>query len=187
MDSSLHQALVRTILEHAGDYPWKMQEIGLLGLWLDDRREYRMHVWDPISCVGDLPVHDHPFDFTSTVVVGVMTNTRYEEDPDGVEYRRVRYTPSNEDSRTADTIRLSGTATTHAAGESYSQLADELHDSRQVPGTVTIIRMAFRAAPERHELTVCTRGDVPWVSGQSRLAAQTEVKRITGAALDRFD
>ena len=52
MDSSLPQALVRNILEHAEDYPWLMQEIGLLGLRLDDRREYRLHVWDPYSGAG---------------------------------------------------------------------------------------------------------------------------------------
>ena len=84
-----------------------MQEIGLLGLRLDDRREYRLHVWDPSSGVGEPPVHDHPFDFTSTIVVGDMTNTHYEEDPTGVEYCRVRYRPSNEGARTSDTVRLS--------------------------------------------------------------------------------
>ena len=72
------QALVRTILEHAEDYPWVMQEIGLLGLRLDDKREYRLHVWDPSSSVGEPPIHDHPFDFTSTVIAGEMTNTRYD-------------------------------------------------------------------------------------------------------------
>ncbi len=187
MDRSLPQALVRTILEHAEDYPWRMQEIGLLGLRLDDRREYRLHVWDPSSGVGEPPVHDHPFDFTSTIVVGEMTNTRYEEDPTGVEYRRVRYRPSNEDARTSDTVRLSGVATTFTAGGCYSQLAHELHDSRQLPGTVTIIRQAFRGAPEHTELTVCTREEAPWVSGQARPATAEEVKRITATALERFD
>ena len=62
-------------------------------------------------------MHDHPFDFTSTVVAGEMTNTRYEEDSDGVEYHRVRYSLENEDARTADTVRLSGTPTTVTAGE----------------------------------------------------------------------
>ncbi len=184
MDSSLHQALVRTILEHAEDYPWRMQEIGLLGLRLDDRREYRLHVWDPSSSAGEPPAHDHPYDFNSTIVAGAMTNTRYEEDPSGVEYRRVRYRPANEDARTSDTVRLSRRATTYAAGETYSQLAHELHDSRQVPGTVTIIRMTFQEVPE---LTVCTREDAPWVSGQARPATAEEVKRITTAALERFE
>ena len=70
MDNALNRTLVRTILEHAEDYPWVMQEIGLLGLRLDDTREYRLHVWDPSSSAGEPPIHDHPFDFTSTVIAG---------------------------------------------------------------------------------------------------------------------
>jgi hypothetical protein len=184
VDISLNRTLVRTILEHAEDYPWKMQEIGLLGLRLDDRREHRLHVWDPASCVGDPPVHDHPYDFTSTVIAGAMTNTRYEEDPSGVEYRRMRYSLADEAARTVDSVRLTGAATTFTAGDQYVQLAHELHDSRQAPGTVTIIRMTFKT--DVTDLTVCTRGEVPWVSGQSRPASPGDVKRITTAALDVF-
>lgn len=151
MDNSPNRVLVRTILEHAEDYPWVMQEIGLLGLRLDETREFRLHVWDTSSSAGEPPIHDHPFDFTSTVVAGEMTNTRYKEDPLGVEYHRVRYTPPNEDDRKRDTVRLSGVATTITAGGQYHQLAQELHDSRQLPGTVTIIRRAF--TPDTSELT----------------------------------
>ena len=181
MDNSLNEALVRTILEHAEDYPWVMQEIGLLGLRLDDEREYRLHVWDPSSRVGEPLIHDHPFDFTSTVIAGEMTNTRYEEDPLGIEYRRERYTPPSEDERSSDTVRLSATATTFTAGGRYHQLAHELHDSRQLPGTVTIIRRTF--THDVSELTVCSRDETGWISGQSRRAAPADVKRITAAAL----
>ncbi len=184
MDDSLNAVLVRTILEHAEDYPWVMQEIGLLGLRLDDKRRYRLHVWDPTSSIGEPPIHDHPFDFTSTVIAGEMTNTRYEEDPLGVEYRRVRYTPPNEADRRSDTVRLSGTPTTFTAGSQYHQLAHELHDSRQLPGTVTIIRRAFTR--NGSELTVCHREETGWASGRSRPAAPADVKRITATALDLF-
>ncbi len=184
MDHSCTQALVRTILEHAEDHPWRMVDVGLLGLRLDDRRRHRLHVWGPGSSLGDPPVHDHPYDFTSTVVVGELTNTRYVEDADGVEYRRVRYLPPDEDARTTDSVRLSATATTLRTGDEYSQLALELHASRQVPGTVTLIRMSFR---DLRPLTVCTPGDALWVSGQARQATPAEVKAITGAALDLFD
>src|SRR5215475_11448884 len=115
MDISLYQALVRTMLEHAEDHAWTMQDIGLLGLRLDERREYRLHVWAPSSCTGEPPIHDHPFDFTSTIIAGEMTNTRYEESPSGVEYRRVRYSTPDEDARRTDTVRLTRTATTLAA------------------------------------------------------------------------
>ena len=183
-DVSLNRALVRTILEHAEDYPFVMQEIGLLGLRLDDQREFRLHVWDSTSSFGEPPIHDHPFDFTSTVIVGEMTNTRYTEDPLGAEYHRVRYTPPNEDDRRRDMLRLSGVATTHPAGSQYHQLARELHDSRQLPGTVTIIRRTFTATAS--ELTVCKREETGWISGQSRPAALADVKRIAAMALERF-
>ncbi len=184
MDNSLNRVLVRTILEHAEDYPWVMQEIGLLGLRLDDVREYRLHVWDLSSSAGEPPIHDHPFDFTSTVVAGEMTNTRYQEDPFGAEYRRVRYSPPNEDDRRSDIVRLSAMATTFAAGGQYHQLAHELHDSRQLPGTVTIIRRTF--TPHSSELTVCNREETAWVSGQSRPAPPADVKRIITTALELF-
>jgi hypothetical protein len=184
MDNSLSRALVRTVLEHAEDYPWTMQELGLLGLRLDTHREYRLHVWDSSSYVGEPPVHDHPFDFTSMVIAGEMTNTRYEEDASGDEYHRWRYTPSQENARVADTVRLTGVATTVTAGDEYSQRAHELHDSRQSPGTVTIIRMTFRAISS---LTVCNRRQESWVSERSRPATLDEVKRITATGLERLE
>jgi hypothetical protein len=167
MSHTLEQTLVRNILEHPADYPWRIQDIGVLALRLDDRREYRLHVWDPQGAVGDPPVHDHPYAFTSTVIVGELVNTRYVEDPGGAEYLRERYSPGNEDNRRGDTVRLVGTSATLRAGSRYRQLAHELHDSRQVPGTVTVLQFedTFHDSPE---LTVCRRPGTPWVSGQAR-------------------
>ncbi len=183
MDHARDQALVRTILEHAADHPWRLQGIGLLGLRLDDRRQHRLHVWDPDACDGDAPIHDHPYDFTSTVIVGQLTNTRYVEHPTGEAYGRQRFAPNDEHHRRTDTVRLIGTSTLLSSGERYQQVADELHDSHQTPGTVTIIRCTWR---ERPELTVCLRPGAPWVSGQARPATPDEIKRITTAALDLF-
>jgi hypothetical protein len=39
MSETLSKALVLTMLQHAEDFPWRMQDIGLMGLRLDDRRE----------------------------------------------------------------------------------------------------------------------------------------------------
>jgi hypothetical protein len=184
VDQHPNQALVRTILEHAEAFPWKMQGIGLLGLRLDDRRIHRLHVWDPDGSDGEPPIHDHPYDFTSTVLAGELTNTRYVEDPQGATHRRERYRPNDEDDRRVDTVCLVGTSTTYGPGERYHQLAHELHGSRQVPGTVTLIRCEWR---DPAALTVCLPADSPWISGQSRPATPDEVKRITALALDRFD
>ena len=96
MNERLSKALVLTILQHAEDFPWRVQDIGLMSLRLDDRREYRLHIWDPSDYVEEPPIHDHPYDFTSTIIAGEMTNTRYEEDPAGDEYVRFRFPPGAE-------------------------------------------------------------------------------------------
>ena len=184
MDIGLKKALVHQILTHAQDYPWRMQEeIGLLGLRLDDRRTYRLHVWDLSYYVGEPPVHDHPYDFVSTVIAGEIINTRYDESPSGAEHSRVRYLASDEGVRRTDTVRLSATSTTLREGEQYAQLAHELHDSRQQPGTVTIIRCAFKDVAE---LTVCLRDEDTFVSGRARPATLDEVKHIARRALSWF-
>jgi hypothetical protein len=186
MRHTLDQVLVRTILEHPADQPWKIQNIGVLGLWLDERREYRLHVWNPEGAVGEPVVHDHPFDFTSTVIVGELVNTRYVEDPTGTEFCRDRYAPGDEDNRRTDNVRLFGASETLGPGACYHQVARELHDSTQVPGTVTVLHMQPRTADERPELTVCRRPGSPWVSGEARLATRDEVARITAMAVDLF-
>ena len=184
MESGLNKALVDQILTHAEDYPWRMQEeVGLLGLRLDDHRRYRLHVWEPGCSVGQPPVHDHPYDFVSTVIAGEITNTRYEETPSGAEYRRVRYLASDDRARTTDTVRLSATSATLREGEQYAQFAHQLHDSRQQPGTVTIIRCSFK---DIAELTVCLRDEGRFFSGQARPATLHEVKHITTRALTWF-
>ncbi len=184
MDNGLDKALVYQILAHAEAYPWTMQDIGLLGLRLDDRREYRLHIWDPSLWVGEPPIHDHPFDFVSRIIAGEMVNTRYTEDPAGTQYNRIRYLPTNEDAcRTAGTVRLSGKATTYTEGGHYGQVAHELHDSRQLPGTVTVIRMTFK---DETELTVCRRDAGSWVMGRSRPATLEEIKQFTAKALTWF-
>ena len=165
----LDNVLVRNILEHALDYPWRYQDVGLLSLRLDDHREYGLHVWDPDRCIGTPPIHDHPFDFVSRIIVGELTNTRYVEDPAGAKYLRERYTPGNEESRVADYVQLSSEVATLGEGDEYAQRAEELHDSHQLPGTVTVIRRS--AFGEVGELTVCRLDErAAWVSGAARCA-----------------
>jgi hypothetical protein len=183
MSGVMSRALVLTILRHAEDFPWRMQEIGLMGLRLDDQREHRLHIWDPSYSVGEPPIHDHPYDFTSTIIAGELTNTRYSEDAAGDEYIRFRYAVPDEDQRRADTVRLSATPETVTDGDEYHQLAHELHSSGQAPGTVTAIRCTWG---EPRELTVCLRDEGSWRSGQARDATPEEVKAFTSKALEWF-
>ncbi len=183
MGETLSRALVLTVLRHAEDFPWRMSDIGLMGLRLDDRREFRLHVWDSSDSPGEPPIHDHPYGFTSTIIAGEITNTRYEEDTGGERYVRHRYAPGAEEERRTDTVRLTSTATTFTEGDRYRQLAHELHASRQQPGTVTAIQCSWVDAPE---LTVCLRPADPWRTGQGRNATSEEVKRYSAKALAWF-
>jgi hypothetical protein len=182
---SLDKVLVRNILEHALEYPWRYQEIGLLALRLDDHREYGLHVWAPDRCPGTPPVHDHPYDFVSRIIVGQLTNARYVEDPTGPTYLRERYSRTDEASRTSDHVQLTSEVETFGEGDEYAQVAHELHDSHQLPGTVTIIHMSpFRDVAE---LTVCRLDEkAAWVCGASRAPTATEVTEITTQALTWF-
>jgi hypothetical protein len=179
-DPLMGRALVRTILEHADVQPWKVQDAGLLGLWLDPSRRYRLHVWDAESSLGEGVIHDHPLDFTSTVIAGEITNTRYGMDPAGDEFVRERYSLGDEANRRTDSVRLSGTSTTFGPGESYSQAARQLHSSSQVPGAVTVLRFTYVDVPL---LTTCRREGSPWISGTSRPAEPDEIRRVTALAL----
>jgi hypothetical protein len=183
MHETLNRALVLTMLEHAEGFPWRMQEIGLMGLRLDDRRECRLHIWDPSYYAGEPPVHDHPYDFTSTIIAGELTNVRYAQDPGGEEYVRIRYSPGAEAQRRSEAVRLSPTSATFAEGQQYGQLAHELHASWQRPGTVTAIRCSWVAAPE---LTVCLPDEASWTSGQGRAATPQEIKAFSAKALEWF-
>ena len=183
MSKTLSKALVLTMLQHAEDFPWRMQDIGLMSLRLDDRREYRLHVWDPSPLIGESPIHDHPYDFTSTIIAGQLTNTRYEEDLAGEDYVCFRYAPGAEGERRSDDVRLSSTATTFAEDSQYCQRAHELHASWPQPGTVTAIRCLWVEAPE---LTVCLRREGSWCSVQGRDATTEEIKGFAGKALEWF-
>ncbi len=183
MSQTVSKALVFTILRHAEDFPWRMQDIGLMGLRLDDRREYRLHVWGPSDTEGDPPIHDHPYDFSSKIIAGELTNTRYVEELAGDEYVRFRYSLPAEDQRQSDTVRLSAAPEILAEGGEYGQLAHELHASSQQPGTVTVIRCSWA---EPRELTVCFRDEGSWRSGQARDATREEIKAFTAKALDWF-
>ena len=181
----LDKLLIRNILQHPLEFPWRYQDIGLLVLRLDDHREDVLHVWAPDRCIGTPPIHDHPFDFVSRIIVGELKNARYVESPSGAKYLRERYTPPNEASRTTDYVQLSSEVETFGEGDAYAQRADELHDSHQLPGTVTVMhRGAFQAMAE---LTVCRLDEkAPWVSGASRTPTSVEVTDITKQALHWF-
>ena len=177
--------LVRNILEHAHEYPWKYQDIGLLSLRLDDHREYMLHVWAPDRCVGTPPIHDHPFDFVSRIVGGEMTNGRYVKDPSGAKYLRERYSPPTRvpEPRTMCSSHATSRRSRPAVNPRSRPPSCTTVTSSRGPSLSSTV-----ARSEQAPSSPCARLDdkAGWVSGASRTPTPAEVTEITAQALTWF-
>lgn len=183
---------VRAILAHPGGHQWSLQGFGMLRLYLS--KNTRLHVWNSNFAVPNFsPIHDHPWDFSSLIIVGEIRQHRYIKlsrmMPAMCEeflHTKIKCGPGGgpvEDR--ADPIYLRrGPLETYRPGDVYEQKAHELHESLPVDGTVTIISRDFLADAEH--ATVAWRSG-PWVSAEPRPATPAEVHGITQRALAHFN
>ncbi len=180
------KALVKTIFSHANDYEWSLQGFGMLRLYLN--KEVRLHIWDDryrVTNVSD--IHNHPWDFESEVVVGVIKNRRYEVKPIPMGLysgARILCGPggglqkSESDKLDFD---LNYRDYLYEAGQQYTQTKNEVHRSIADNGTVTIVKRVFWEDTE-HAMVYWPRGE-QWVSAEPRKATATEVSNIVSASL----
>ncbi|MEU9609800.1 hypothetical protein [Streptomyces sp. NPDC048057] len=135
-----------------------------------DGRRLFLHIW--VAGEEDAEIHDHRWDFASTVLRGTLDNTtvdiapRHEHehryDDEGgyrvVHYRPrpggYRFTPVGEGAG-HDVVVTSRRTASLTAGARYRMTARALHHARALPGTVTLIA---RGAPLRDHARVLTRG-----------------------------
>jgi len=190
------QLLVKKILENYGAYSWSLQGLGMLRLSLS--REIRMHVWDNRYAVpGVSTVHDHPWDFESEIIVGEMRNVRY-HCHGALKIAHFRY-PNHDPKYNKQTIICGpgGCAMgepeavfldreppeRYLAGSVYVQKRDEIHDSKFIDGTVTLVTRTFYEDTEHAH--VFWQGD-KWVSAEPRPANLVEVRAIVNNALETW-
>lgn len=186
---TLLRASVRAILLHATDYDWSLQGFGMLRCYLSP--EIRLHVWDSrFKVPGVSVVHDHPWDFTSLIVTGEVKQYRYIEHPtNGEPFRRstircghgggiVRAECAPEAPEGVYLLRQA--LEIYHVGESYSQNADEIHESLPADGTVTLVERRFKADTEHARVYYQTP---EWVSAEPRKAEFGEVRSAVNVAL----
>ncbi|MFI1829692.1 hypothetical protein ACH41E_25090 [Streptomyces sp. NPDC020412] len=132
-----------------------------------DGRRLFLHIW--AEGAEDAEIHDHRWDFASTVLRGALDNTvvdiapQNQRDADG--YRVVHYRPRPGGYRFAPAgdgaghgvVVTSRRTETLAAGARYRMTASALHHARALPGTVTLIA---RGAPLRDHARVLARGSL---------------------------
>lgn len=182
--------LVKNILQHPHGFDWSVQGLGMLRVYLEP--EVRLHVWDRQLLVpGASPLHDHPWDFTSSIIAGRMVNTRFERMPDGsdvgeiwncVEIKCGEGAHVVGDPKLVKLVRQGPEV--YTAGEFYAQGAQEIHWSLPEDGTVTICNRVFKK--DRDHAHVFWRGRGRWVDAEPRKATAVEVEGVTLRALETW-
>lgn len=184
---SVTESQISEILAHPHDRKWTIQGFGMLRTYLDEHEVERLHIWDTETAVPEVSViHDHPWDFTSRIVRGSVTNQRYlldVGDGDPVTVGRIK---TGEGGGLLDMQPRPGwlaarPAEVYLPGDTYQMDAPELHESIPSSGAVTVISRRFYTARDDQFATVCWRtGD--WVSAEPRPATRIEIEHFVALA-----
>jgi hypothetical protein len=183
---------IHKILEQAHAYPWQLQGMGMFRLYLS--REVRLHVWDMRFTVEKVStLHTHPWNFTSYVLSGAITDRVYRvatlgpEPKDPTHYeQQIVCGPGGGVAGDKHPVCLESIGdTTWPAGSAYTRYAKEVHESLPKSGTVTLCHRRFLEDTEH--ANVYFRLDREWVSAEPRDAKPDEVAAMARMALDRWE
>lgn len=178
---------ILAILENPFGRDWTVQGLGMLRLYLDEPRDWRMNIWhSSLASVGVSRMHDHPWNFESHVICGRIRNTRYIEVTDGtgdtqMQHSRLHCSKVGELEGPV-TIRdlITGATESYGPGDTYTQTANEIHLSAAADGTITLLR--------RNRLGTNEHASVYWPLGRpfgdARKSPPTdeEIGRVCDAA-----
>jgi len=183
----IHELLKQAVTNDKG---WSLQGFGMFRYYLS--KEWRLHVWDDrFRNPEGTRLHDHPWDFESFVIAGSITNHVFSWDSYGSlssthhEYV-IQCGPGGCDTGAQPkSVRLSRVSShRYLSGESYSQLAHEIHDTEYERGTITLVRRVFKEDTE-HARVYAEWGQ-PWVSNEPRQADPIELRAALSTALLRL-
>jgi hypothetical protein len=183
--NDVSQKLLRHILKNALDYRWLIQGFGMLRMYLDN--DTRVHIWNTAAAVKDVSdIHDHPWDFVSSIVWGTLTNELFREMPDyppNMLCQQIVCGPGGHSLGVPVPLHLEPyNAREYKSGESYNQRAEMFHRTRAVPGTVTVVTRHFR--PNTEHAKVCFPLGTQWVSAETRVATADDIMPFIQLALD---
>jgi len=184
--------LVKSILEKAVHYKWTIQGFGMLRLYLSPTT--RIHVWNSRYVIpGVSDIHDHPWDFTSTIVAGELKNARLKFEPGLSGTYRGSKILCGAGAHLVGKLsgdepeffhRCTVASEAYYAGDSYRQHRSEVHQSFPADGTVTIVERVMSEDAD-HAMVYWPRNE-EWVSAEPRPATSEEIVDITGYSLHRW-
>ena len=184
---------VKHILKNPGEYGgWSIQGLGMLRLYLS--KEIRLHVWSTgYQVPGVSTLHTHPWDFTSTIISGRITNhvARYttveeagDREPNFDRYLIQCGSGGCLKSEPVSMFLVTKRVELLCPGSQYSMTKNEIHESHPEDGAVSLIRRTFY--PDEDHAYIFSPCGVPWVSAEPRPATFEEVVSIIGTALAKW-
>lgn len=188
-DFQTTRLLVLAILRHAEPRDWSLQGFGMLRLYLSPT--VRLHVWCrelAVPGVAQSSVHDHPWDFKSTVIAGRMDNIVYVKDPAGeYDFNEQAIICGPGGCSIGDPVPVKLRIAVHESGgaeSEYHMRAHEIHRSLPSDGCVTLIERN-PAARDKDKALVYWQGE-KWVSAEPRPATCQEIEVGMKAALEAW-
>lgn len=189
MDSIIanYRGLARKILEQPYHHKWSRQGLGMLRLYLS--KELRLHVWHGELITPNVSmIHDHPWDFESTILAGQINNIRYVPSLEGNNYMFNRIICGEggglEPELPRQVVMAEQLTEHYSMGCRYAQKAKEIHKTTARNGTITIIERKFYEDTEHAHVFWDGPG---WVSAEPQVANSIHVELATKAALYVMD
>lgn len=139
-----------TILTNPHEVEWQVQGFGMLRTYLPGEGEPRLQIWDQrLASWGNNAIHDHPWAFTSTIVAGTLFNQRYnilrpEARTTGLPGHYTDIKPGTRGGQLSEAAVhpcriFAQPVEVYSMGDHYSQTHREMHITRYMQGTVTMI------------------------------------------------
>lgn len=198
----IQRLLVEKILKHATAFKWQLQGLGMLRTYISPA--VRLHVWDSRYRVENVSmIHDHPWDFESLIIAGVVRQHRFAEIP--IVTAPIAYATSGCFTPDIKAYNFSvlhcgpgGCQTTEPAvcylarqeeemyrtGEKYWQRATEIHKSLPEDGTVTLVTRTVPKGGNPDLARVFWPAGTKWGSAEPREATLEEVVKVTKGSLE---
>lgn len=196
-----NQLLIQKILERATAYSWSLQGLGMFRLYLSS--DVRLHVWDNRFAFPNVStIHSHPWDFTSEVISGSITDYQYHEqvindeqpEPEGegvIHYieQQIVCGPGGGvvDGKKRDVVLWKTKGNTYRSwpqNSAYILQSTRIHESVAEPGTITMITRRFHEDTEH--ANVYYPVGTEWVSAEPREASDSEVETMSIIALEKL-
>ena len=153
----------------------------------------RLHIWHSSLVTPDAtPLHTHPWNFTSEVILGQVRQNRYSIDTDGSvvhgrRYQRQRIICGEGGGVVGDSddvVLYTRPKEYYDVGDKYHQEAHEIHESYPIDSTITIITREYLEDTD-HAFVFIPEGE-EFGSAAPRPASRAEVLYITREVLHAY-